>query len=243
MARQQRSGLHHLVPGRRAALGRPELVVQVLRAVEAQADVEALRLEEARPVLVEQHAVGLQVVLDALAGLAVAVLQRDHLLEERQPHDRGLAALPGEHHLVAGLRLDVLADVLLEQIGGDARVGLMAEQLGLVQIEAVRAVEVAQGPGRLDHRVEAVLPPGRQRRQTADRLGDNGAHRACRRTMLAPAAACIAARRRTREQVARRRRCIGFRRSEVGGQADAEGGPRLHTLRGVGLQTGAGHAA
>ena len=57
---------HHLVEGRRAALVDAVMVVDFARAVDAEADQEAVLLEEFGPFLVEQHAVGLQVVLDPL---------------------------------------------------------------------------------------------------------------------------------------------------------------------------------
>lgn len=157
------------VVGRLAALGRAVAVVQLAGAVHAEADDEAVRLQEGDPFVVEQQAVGLQVVLDALAGLAMACLQFDHAAEEVQPHHRGLAALPGEHHLVAGLGLDVLADVGFQQPLVHARVAAVLQQVGLVQVETVRTVEVAQRAGRLDHHVVTVVPPRRQGRQVAAR--------------------------------------------------------------------------
>ncbi len=113
-------------------------------------------LQERDPLRVQQQAVGLQVVLDALAWPAVAGLQLDDALEEGQAHHRGLAALPREHDLVAGVGLQVLSHMLLEHGVAHARVAPVPEQSGLVQVEAVGAVEVAQRARRLDHRVEAV---------------------------------------------------------------------------------------
>ncbi len=57
-----------LVEGRRSAFAFAKLVVQVLGAVDAQAHVEAVLLEELAPRVVQEHAVGLQVVLDALGA-------------------------------------------------------------------------------------------------------------------------------------------------------------------------------
>jgi hypothetical protein len=70
------------VERRRAALGDPVAVVNFARAVDGQAHQEAVLVQEARPVLVEQRAIGLQVVFDPLPGLGMLLLQRHHLVEE-----------------------------------------------------------------------------------------------------------------------------------------------------------------
>ncbi len=97
----------NLVEGRLAAFGHTDPVVQFARAVDRQADEKAVGLEEFRPVLVEQHAAGLQIVLDALARPGVPALQSDDLLEEGNAEQRRLATLPGKDDLVAGHALDV----------------------------------------------------------------------------------------------------------------------------------------
>ena len=142
------------VERRRAALGDPVLVVDLLRAVDGQAHEEAVLLQEARPVLVEQRAVGLQVVLDPLSGLRVLPLQRHDLAEEVEAEQRGLAALPREHHLVGGHARDVVAHEALEHLVVHVPAARAARQRLLAQVEAVRAVEVAGRAGRLDHHVE-----------------------------------------------------------------------------------------
>jgi len=84
----------HLVKRRLAAFGDPVLVVDFLWSVDRQADEEAVLLQKLRPVLVEQRAVGLQVVLDPLAGLRMLLLQRNDLAEEVETEQRRLATLP-----------------------------------------------------------------------------------------------------------------------------------------------------
>ena len=69
---------HHLVEGRGTALVDAKPVMQFARTVDAEPDKEAVLLEKSRPFLVEENAVGLQVVFDALIGLCVFFLQRDH---------------------------------------------------------------------------------------------------------------------------------------------------------------------
>ena len=82
---QQFRGGHDLIEGRRTAFGQSEPVVQFARAVDAQAHQETVFLEKPGPLFVQQHPVGLQIVLDALAGLRVLFLERHHLAEKVQP--------------------------------------------------------------------------------------------------------------------------------------------------------------
>ena len=152
-----------------AALGGAVAVVQFARAVHAETDHEAVCLEEGHPLIVEQQTIGLQVVLDALARFAMTRLELDHAAKEAQPHHRRFAPLPGEDDLVAGLGFDVLADVGLEQAVVDARVALVRQQIGLVQVKAVGAVQIAQRAGGLDHDVVAVMTARGQRWQAATR--------------------------------------------------------------------------
>ena len=110
VAPQDRRSVADPVEGRLALLGDPVVVVDILRTVDAQAHQERVLLEEPRPVLVEQRAVGLKVVLDALAWLRMLLLQRHDLVEELETHQRRLAALPGKHDLVARHARDVIRD-------------------------------------------------------------------------------------------------------------------------------------
>ena len=152
-----------------AAFGGAVAVVQFARAVHAEADHEAVCLEEGHPFVVEQQAIGLQVVLDALVWFAITRLELDHAAKEAQAHDCRLAPLPGEDDLVSSLGFDVLADVGLEQAVVDARVALVRQQIGLVQVKAVGAVQIAQRARGLDHDVVAVMAARRQRWQLATR--------------------------------------------------------------------------
>ncbi len=111
-------------------------------------------LQEARPVLVQQHAVGLQVVRDALDGLLVLLLQRYDLAEELEATQRRLATLPGEHDLVGGNAPDVVADETLEHLLVHLSGTGSAGKRLLAQIEAVGAVEIAGRAGGLDHDVK-----------------------------------------------------------------------------------------
>ncbi|MCZ7586712.1 MAG: hypothetical protein M5R36_27125 [Deltaproteobacteria bacterium] len=92
--------------------------MQMLRSVDAQAQVEVVLLEELAPRLVEQHAVGLEVVPDADCS-GVFLLQLDDPPTEIQTYERRLPAVPVEDNFVNLLAGNVLTDELLEEIVGD----------------------------------------------------------------------------------------------------------------------------
>jgi hypothetical protein len=104
-------------------------VVQGAWTVQAEADQEAVFVKELAPLLIDQRPVRLQRVVDAHAGLAVLLLIGDRLPEEVQPHQRRLAALPGESDLGHALRLDVLARVVLQQVVGHAKAAARIQHL------------------------------------------------------------------------------------------------------------------
>ena len=66
-----------------------EMVVQMLGAVDAQADVEAVFLEELAPGFVQQHAVGLEIVLDAVPFGVLSVRVRTTLRKKSRPNSAG----------------------------------------------------------------------------------------------------------------------------------------------------------
>ncbi len=97
-----------------APLGHAVGVVQVFRAVDAEADEEMVLAEEAAPGVVQQDAVGLQAVEDPLAVGAVLLLQVQDLAEEVDAQEGRLAALPLEFDLRGVVVGDVIADELLQ---------------------------------------------------------------------------------------------------------------------------------
>ena len=123
----------------------PVGVVTRARAVDAEADEEAVLLEEGAPGVVDEEAVGLTGLLNPLAGLLVLFDERDGLLEELELHQGRLAALPGDRHLGRAVRLDELADVALERRLRHPVPVVGIERL-LGQEEAVGAVDVARRP-------------------------------------------------------------------------------------------------
>ncbi len=141
VALQQVDGPHGaLVDGlaaHRAAHG-----VDVRRAVHADADQEVLLGQELRPVLVEQHAVGLQAVAPAVAGAGLLALDLDGAAEEVEAHQGRLAALPADLDLARLQGAVLLADGG-EYFGGDARAGLVGVEVVDRAVVAVVASHVA----------------------------------------------------------------------------------------------------
>lgn len=78
---QQQGGAVDVLESRPTSIKPSEVVVQVLGAVDAQADVEAVYFEEFAPRFVEQHTAGLKIVFDAVA-VGVFLLELDDLAEE-----------------------------------------------------------------------------------------------------------------------------------------------------------------
>ena len=161
---QQASRSHDLGVRALAALVHALGVVDVLGPVHGEPEQEVVLGEEGRPLLVELGAVGLQRVLDDLAGLAVLLHQPHRLAVEVEAHERGLTALPGDGHALGAVALDELADVLLLRLIGHAELAARVERF-LGEEEAVGAVEVADRAGRLGQHVERRRRAGRQVRQ------------------------------------------------------------------------------
>ncbi len=160
VAAQQPPPVHHLVPG---AL-RPPVdtvgVVQLLGAVDAEADEEVVLGEELAPLVVEQDAVGLERVLHHLVGPAVLLDQLDRLAKELDAHQGRFATLPGDGDVRCPVRLEQLADVRLQRGGRHAALVVRVQRF-LGQEEAVGAVDVARRPARFGEQVEAGWCVGR----------------------------------------------------------------------------------
>ncbi len=156
MLLQQAGRLIDAIEGRPASTAEAKAVVEVFGAVDAEADQEAVIAEEFAPGVVQEEAVGLQGVVDAFAA-RMLLLQSHDLAIKIEPHERGLASVPGELREIGILRGDILADELLQEAVGHCSAGLLVEQLFLVQVVAVGAVQVAQRADRLRHHVEGAL--------------------------------------------------------------------------------------
>lgn len=126
-----------------AVLGDTILIVKFFWAVNAEANQESVLLEKGRPLLIEQSAIGLKIVLDALIGFLVSLLKRHDLLEKLDAEQGGFSALPSKNHFIAILALNVLSDVCFENLVGDPELGGTREQFLLVQVIAIPAVKIA----------------------------------------------------------------------------------------------------
>src|SRR5690606_17777219 len=120
---------------------------------DGDADEEAVLAEEPAPGLVEEGAVGLQGVADPLIGSAVALLEGEGLLEERSAGEGGLAALPGDGDIVAGVGEEAREEGLE---GGERHASRGPEELAGAEVVAVPAAEVAGRPDGLDHQHHAA---------------------------------------------------------------------------------------
>ena len=116
MALQCRDPFHNLIEGRLAAARHAEAIVDLARAIDRYPDQEVMRLQEGGPLIVNQHAIGLQIVLNALVLRLIFLLQLNDLFEKLQSHQGWLAALPGENNLFAVLALDVLTNEILQYL-------------------------------------------------------------------------------------------------------------------------------
>ena len=150
---QRLAAAHDLIEASGAALVDPVGIVHLLRAVHAEADEKVVLLEERAPFIVQEGSVGLHRVQDALPRLPVLLHVLDGALEEVEPHEGRLAALPGDVDLLRRLRLQELPDVGLQHVVGHAEPVARVEHF-LGQEEAVLAVQVAYGAGGLGQKVK-----------------------------------------------------------------------------------------
>ena len=68
--------------------------MQLLRAIDAQANQKLVIAQKRVPVVIQERAVGLQIVLDVQARTLIFLFECDDLLEELDAQQRRLAALP-----------------------------------------------------------------------------------------------------------------------------------------------------
>jgi len=105
--------------------------------------------------LVEHGSIGLQVVLDSLAGFGVAALECDHSRRELGAEQGRFPDLPREHDLRSGYAGNAIAGEALEHLITHVAVSQAAVESFLARIRAVAAVEVAGGARRLGDDVKA----------------------------------------------------------------------------------------
>ena len=143
----------HLVERGPAALVNAVHIVEFARPVDADADEKVVLFEEGRPLVVQQRAVGLHGVQETHARPPIFLDHGHGAPEEIQPHQGWLAPLPGDVDAVRLVRLDELADVLLQHVVAHAELAAGIEDF-LVQKKAVGAVEIADRAGGLGQQMK-----------------------------------------------------------------------------------------
>src|SRR5215469_5146731 len=104
----------NLGKSRLAVIGDAIYVVQLFRAIDAEAHEKPMSLEEHSPGIVQQRPIGLQIIFNALIRLLVFLFEFDDFLKKVQPEQGWLAALPGEDVLLTVVPFEVLPDVGFE---------------------------------------------------------------------------------------------------------------------------------
>ncbi len=152
---QQAGGRDHRVEGPRAALVEAVGVVELAWPVDAEPDQVVVLAKELAPLVVELGAVGLHRPLDPLAvGQALG----DELGRPRKKSTPISVGSPPCQATVTGLArlgFDQLLEIADQHLVGHPELGAGVELL-LGQVEAVRAVEVADRPGRLGQDVKGL---------------------------------------------------------------------------------------
>src|SRR4030042_1387200 len=111
-------------------LGDAVPIMHLLRPVEAKAYGKALCCQKTAPVLIEESAICLYTVGDALIRGLMLPLQRHNLPEVVQPQDDRLSTMPGKIDHRTGRSGDVLDDVFLQDgVGHAKRLALRIERL------------------------------------------------------------------------------------------------------------------
>ena len=149
---QNIQSVHHPVEGREPALVLAVLVMNIIGAVQGYSHKEIVLAEEPRPFPVEERAVGLDGVVDDLFT-GIFLLKFQSLAVEIQPQHQRFAAVPVEGHFRHTVRADIFLNHFFEHRFGHPGL-LAAVDLGLVEVVAIFAVQIAERPGGLDHDVE-----------------------------------------------------------------------------------------
>ena len=144
---------HDAVEGGTLAFVDAVVVVIFFGTVDRNADQEFVYGEEFTPLVVEERAVGLEGIVDRFS-VGIFFLEGNNLAKEVDAEDGRLATLPCEGNFGDALCFDVLLDVAFENFWGHFPVGLFWVEFFFFEVEAVGAVEVADGADGLCHDVE-----------------------------------------------------------------------------------------
>ena len=115
-------------------------IVQPLRAVNAQPDLEVLIGQEGAPILIEESAIGLEVVPAGPPRGEVALLELDGAPVEVDSRECRLATVPDKADRRPGTGLNVLADKHVEHIVGHPELMRTSIEVSGVEIVAVVAL-------------------------------------------------------------------------------------------------------
>ena len=143
---EQLGGFHDFVKGAIAGGVLTVVVVDVLRAVEADADEDSVFSEKGCPVTVDEDAVGLEGVGNGLTSDAVFFLEVDGSFKEVDACQCGLAALPRKGGVLPSVVHDLLDHVFEDVVWHEGDLASGREPL----VEAVSTVKVAGGRDGFD---------------------------------------------------------------------------------------------
>ncbi len=141
---------HRFLVGGVLALEDAVSIMHSLRTIQAKAYRKALLRQETAPVLVEESAIGLYPVGDALVTGLVLVLQRHNLAKVVQAQEERLPAMPGKVDHRTGGGGNMLDDVFLQYGVGHAKRLIFWIEVFLLQVIAIVTVQVADGAKGLD---------------------------------------------------------------------------------------------
>jgi len=146
---------HHLIEGPVALPITAIPVVDLFGTIKTDTYHKVVFLQEPAPFVVEECPVGLQRICYCLA-LLEWLLQIDNSLEEINPEERRLAALPDKLHGRSGLGGNVVGDEGPKHIIGHPVLLICAEESLFFKIKAVLTVKVAGRPDGLSYDVNAL---------------------------------------------------------------------------------------
>ena len=131
--------------------------MQAGRTVDADPNQELMLGQERTPLVIQQRSVGLDGVGN-LPTVREGRLEFHHPAEELETRQGRFSPLPGEPDDRYILSLDVLSDELPQHLVGHLEPPVPVEQLLLLEVEAVRAVQIADRPDRLRHHTKRPHP-------------------------------------------------------------------------------------
>jgi hypothetical protein len=141
---EQTDASHHVVEGGLSLPVNSICIVQLTRPIDAYSHQEALIPEKFTPFVGQERRIGLKVVFDLPAERFVLLLESYDIAKEIKPEHCRLTALPRENHFFAVLGFDVLSDISFEHRRLHAPAAVLIQQLFLVKVVAVCAIDIAR---------------------------------------------------------------------------------------------------